>query len=271
METLGIILLVTGGICILIGFFVQGQEGNQDDYAKRYARPLKYAAHTSSNRWLRSSSPTPPPRRDIKKQTTSPDEGGWKEPMKGKPGDLANSEIGQMITYRHPQRGVLQMEVLGTIKYVELWQKQKSPTEPWVPTGNVFSAHWLGNDTLFYEWKGLLFALDQFEAVNDAEIKRTFLEPARRFGQSDETADVSFAYPPGSWKITDIGKFRVREAQGEGLRLRNSALGRFIHAEGGTGLENRVLVVEDYQEGGGGYDTIWRGWHITWDDMLEIK
>jgi hypothetical protein len=31
------------------------------------------------------------------------------------------------------------------------------------------------------------------------------------------------------------------------------------------------LVVEDYQEGGGGKDTAWRGWQITWDEILEIQ
>jgi hypothetical protein len=32
-----------------------------------------------------------------------------------------------------------------------------------------------------------------------------------------------------------------------------------------------VLVVEDYQEGGGGQDTAWHGWQITWDDIKAVR
>ena len=193
-----------------------------------------------------------------------------REPTSGKPGEFAQARVGQTITYQHPERGGLTGKILGTIKYVELWQRRKAPNEPWVPTGNVFTAHWLG-DTLLYEWKGGIWLLDSYDQLTDAEIKSTFLPPAQRFGQSDEKEAVSFAYPPASWTITDIGKFQVDRAEGQGLRLSAGALGRFIHSQGNTGNEGRALVVEDYQEGAGGQDTAWMGWKITWEDILSIK
>jgi len=35
-------------------------------------------------------------------------------------------------------------------------------------------------------------------------------------------------------------------------------IGRFIHAS----HQNRILVVEDYQSGGAGQDTLWTGYQI---------
>jgi hypothetical protein len=112
--------------------------------------------------------------------------------------------------------------------------------------------------------------LDASDPITDAEIKRTFLPAAHKFGESDETAAVNLAYPPGSWRITDIGKFDVSGAEGSGLRLSAGATGRFIHAAGDTGLEDRALVVEDYLEGAGGQDTVWKGWKIDWTSIMEI-
>lgn len=187
----------------------------------------------------------------------------------GKAGQFAQAALGDKITYNHPERGGLTGVILGTVEYVELWQKRKAPDEPWVPTGNVFTAHWLG-DTLLYAWKGKLWLLDSYEHLTDTDIQRTFLPPAREFGQSNETAVVTFAYPPGTWTVMDIGKFRVQRAEGQGLRLSAGAVGRFIHCRGGTGLEGRAMVVEDYQEGGGGMDTAWQGWQVTWEDLSNL-
>ena len=53
-----------------------------------------------------------------------------------------------------------------------------------------------------------------YDMLTDAEIKTHFLPSAQAFGRSDETADISFAYPPASWRVTDIGKFRVESAEG---------------------------------------------------------
>lgn len=188
----------------------------------------------------------------------------------GGPAGFSRARPGASVEFRHPENGPQRSVIRGTIRYVELWQRRSHPSEPWVPTGNRFTAHWTG-EALLYAWKGDLWLLDRFEQISDAEIKQHFAGPARRFGASDETARVNFAYPPGSWLITDIGKFRVEATWGEGLRLTPGANGRFIHAGGGTGLEGRALVVEDYLEGHGGHDTVWRGWKIEWDDLLQIE
>ena len=183
----------------------------------------------------------------------------------GKAGEFAQARLGQTITYKHPRRGGLTGNILGTVQYAEMWQRRKAPDEPWVPTGNVFTAHWLG-DTLLYEWKASISLLDSYDMLTDAEITPPFVPSARALVRSDETADTSFAYPPASWRVTDIGKFRVESAEGQGLRLQNGAVGRFIHARGNTGNEGQALVVEDYLEGGGGQDTAWIGWSIAWED-----
>jgi hypothetical protein len=190
--------------------------------------------------------------------------------MSGIQGEFSGAGLGRAITYHHPDRGDRVGRILGTVKYAELWQRRKAPEEPWVPTGNVFTAHWLG-DTLLYEWKSGVYLLDGYDQLTDAEIKEHILPHAKAFGESDEKADVNFAYPPASWKVTDIGKFRVDSATGQGLRLGAGAIGRFLHARGNTGYEGRMLVVEDYLEGGGGQDTAWHGWGITWDDIKAVQ
>jgi len=191
-------------------------------------------------------------------------------PLSGKPGQFGAARPGGRLTYKHPQRGSLSASILGTIHYAELWQHTKAASEPWVPTGNIFTAHWLG-DTLLYHWKDRLYLLDSYDLISDAEIAQQILPAAKQFGASDETAEVSFAYPPASWTVTDIGKFRVESVEGSGLRMQAGAVGRFLHARGGSGNEGAALVVEDYQEGGGGQDTAWRGWSISWDDLESVK
>jgi hypothetical protein len=184
----------------------------------------------------------------------------------GKQGDFQRARIGQTITVNHPQRGAITGKILATIRYTELWQRVKSSSEPWVPTGNQFTAHWLGNFML-YEWKENFWLLDQYDPLTDKDIATNFMPYAKRFGESNESADVYFAYPPASWKVTDIGKFSVQSAEGTGLRLTKGAVGRFIHASGDGG---RALVVEDYQSGQGGQDTAWIGYQITWEDIQKI-
>jgi hypothetical protein len=183
--------------------------------------------------------------------------------------EFQHAGLGATVRYRHPERGELAGRISGTIEYAELWQRRRGAQEPWVATGNIFPAHWLG-DTLLYSWKGVLWLLDSYDPLSDADIQRHFLPHAQTFARSDQTAEVFFAYPPASWKMTDIGKFEVRRADGQGLRLQPGAFGRFIHAQGNTGNEGRALVVEDYQEGSGGMDTAWLGWKISWDDMIDI-
>lgn len=227
---------------------------------------LGFSLMRRSGRLPPDAPPPPAPRRAAAPSGGKP----MAKPVSGKPGTFASARPGQKITYNHPQRGGLTGVVLGTVEYIELWQRRKSPSEPWVPTGNRFFAHWLG-DTLLYQWKERLFLLDSYDAITDAEIAQQILPSAKAFGQSDETAEVSFAYPPASWTIFDIGKFRVERAEGTGLRLNAGAEGRFLHARGGSGNEGQVLVVEDYLEGGGGQDTVWRGWQLTWDDLTSIR
>lgn len=192
------------------------------------------------------------------------------EQADGPAGDFDAARPGAGITVQHPERGAIHGRVIGTIRYQELWQRRKASGEPWVHTGNSFTAHWLG-DMLLYAWKGSLWILDAFDLVTDVQIKQTFLPAAQRFGQSDETADTHFAYPPGSWRITDIGKFRVSEAHGTGLRLAAGAEGRFLHAEGDSGLAGQALVIEDYLEGAGGEDTVWRGWKTDWSAIIRVE
>ncbi len=177
-----------------------------------------------------------------------------------------NARLGQTVVVNHPQRGPLTGQSLGVIRYIELWQRVTSPSEPWVPTGNQYAAHWMGN-WMLYEWQGRLYLLDEAVALSDQEIQQQFLPYAKQFAQSNQTAKITFAWPPATWTIADIGKFRVERAEGQGLRLTQGAEGRFIHA---TGADNRALVVEDYQSGGGGQDTAWIGWQIDWEAISRI-
>jgi hypothetical protein len=178
---------------------------------------------------------------------------------------FANARLGQTITAQHPQRGPLTGQILGTIHYTELWQRS-GPSSAWEPTGNTFTAHWLGN-WMLYEWRGRLYLLDEAVALSDQEVQQNFLPYAKQFAQSNQTAKVTFAWPPASWTIADIGKFRVTRAEGQGLRLNVGAEGRFIHA---TGAEQRALIVEDYQSGSGGQDTAWIGWQVDWSAVTSI-
>jgi hypothetical protein len=149
--------------------------------------------------------------------------------------------------------------------YEELWQETRSG--PWVPTGNAFAGFRLEGNCFLLNWQNRLYLLDESQAISDADIRRDFAPYAHRFGQSDQTATVIFEYPPGRWRIDDIGKFRVRIVEGEGIGFRPGAMGRFIHASGEGG---RALVVEDYESGGGGQDTVWRGYQIQEKDVQRL-
>jgi hypothetical protein len=220
---------------------------------QRLARPAT-AVSTRKNR--------PPKQRRVMPEVNP----GGTAMASGIRGDFQRAGIGQDITVNHPRRGPITGKIIGSIRYTELWQRVKSPSEPWAPTGNQYTAHWLGN-FMIYEWKEGLFLLDEYEALTDKDIATHFAPYAKRYGESNETADVYFAFPPASWKITDIGKFNVASVEGSGLRLNQNATGRFIHASGDGG---RALVVEDYQSGSGGQDTAWIGYSITWDEVKKI-
>lgn len=174
---------------------------------------------------------------------------------------------GQTAAFRHPKRGELTAQILGVIHYTELWQTAQGANAPWVPTGNTFLALWMG-DYMLYEWQGRLYLFDEGQDLTDQQINTSFLPYARQFAQSNQTARVTFAWPPLTWTVVDIGRFAVARAEGAGLRLSVGAQGRFIHA---AGEDNRVLVVEDYQSGGGGQDTVWLGWQINWDAITALR
>jgi hypothetical protein len=242
ISILGFILLAAGGVCFWIGQMLRKQQPGQNvsGFMRRTAPARSVAAFARPA------------------QADSIERAG-----DDKRGRFHAARIGQFITALHPVNGQFTKKIVGSIEYDELWQRRKDPSEPWVPTGNQFVAHWLG-DLLIYEWKEQLFLLDQFDALTDQAVAQNFLPYAKKFGASDETATVQFTYPPATWIITDIGKFRVASANGPGLRLSAGAIGRFIHA---SGYDNRALVVEDYQSGGGGQDTAWIGYSIKWDDV----
>jgi hypothetical protein len=242
LSTLGLIVLAFGGVCFWIGLVLRDQQHQQP-----------YQAHLK--RQASQSRPSTERQAAIAQDRLNM-------------GDDARSRfhaahVGQYVTALHPVNGQFTKKIAASIKYDELWQRRKDPSEPWVPTGNQFTAHWLG-DMLIYEWKEQLFLLDQFDALTDQAVAQNFLPYAKQFGASDETATVQFTYPPATWTITDIGKFRVASVEGDGLRLSASAIGRFIHA---SAYDKRALVVEDYQSGGGGQDTAWIGYSINWVDV----
>jgi hypothetical protein len=173
-------------------------------------------------------------------------------------------QVNQRIYVQHAVKGELMAHILGRIVYSELWQQRRGPQSPWVPTGNVYLGFWLEGGMFLLHWQNRVYLFDEMVELSDADIQRDFMPHAREFAQSDQTADVYFAYPPAMWHIDDIGKFRVDQAEGEGLRFRPGAVGRFIHASGDSG---RALVVEDYEGGGGGQDTAWIGYQIKEEEV----
>jgi hypothetical protein len=180
---------------------------------------------------------------------------------------LSHIQVGQRIRVKHPQQGELSVYVMGHTLFDELWQTRRGAQSPWVPTGNTFSAFWLETNLLLLNWQNRYYLLDELTVTSDSEIGRDFAPHARKFAQSDQTAEVLFAYPPGSWRMIDIGKFRVSRVEGEGMRQRPGGVGRFIHAHG-SGREagvQRGLVVEDYE--GGGEDVVWVGYLIEATDI----
>lgn len=172
-------------------------------------------------------------------------------------------KVGDRLFVPHPQRGEWMAHVLGRVVFAELWQLRRGPQEPWVPTGSAFAGFWLEGGLYLLDWQNRTYLLDEAVELSDADIQQQFAPYARKFAASDQTESVYFAYPPAMWHIDDIGKFRVEQVAGEGLRVRPGAVGRFIHAGGDS---NRALVVEDYEGGGG--DMAWIGYQI---DAEEVR
>jgi hypothetical protein len=182
--------------------------------------------------------------------------------MSSAPQKLDWLKVGQRIRVPHPVKGELTEHVLGRIVYVELWQTSRGPQNPWVPTGNQFAGFWLDGEMLLLNWQNRFYLLDEHNEVSDADIQRDFAPHARKFAQSDQTADVYFAYPPASWHIDDIGKFQVGAMEGAALNVRPGAVGRFVHASGDS---DRALVLDDFESGG--QDMVWIGYKLKEEDI----
>jgi hypothetical protein len=186
--------------------------------------------------------------------------------MTSTPQKLKWVQIGQRIFVNHAVRGEIMAHVLGRIVYAELWQRGRGPQVPWTPTGNAFLGFWLEGGMFLLNWQNRFYLFDEMVELSDADIQTQFAPFAKQFAQSDQKGDVYFAYPPAMWHIDDIGKFRVEQVDGEGLRFRPGAVGRFIHASGDA---SRALVVEDYEGGGGGQDTAWVGFTLTEEQIRK--
>lgn len=172
--------------------------------------------------------------------------------------------VGNRVRITHPTRGELTLHVLGRVRFSELWQQRRGADVPWVSTGHDYFGYWCEQDILLLNWQTRYYVLDERDMISDVEIQRHFAERAREFGQSDQKADVYVAYPPTSWHLDDIGRFKVVEISGQVPRFVQGAEGRFIH---GSSSDGRALAVEDYIAGGG-QDSAWIGVVI---DAADVK
>ena len=180
-----------------------------------------------------------------------------------RPEKWSDVEVGQAVTVKHPKQGEMNLSVKNRIYYGELWQAQMRPNVPWTLTGAYYVGLGLDEDLMLMNWQSHLYLLDARKPLNDMSINRDFAPYARQFAASNQTAKVSFPYQNETWRMEDIGRFRVEYAEGDGIRVSPGAVGRFIHASD----KNKVLVVEDYQTGGSGLDTLWTGYEIGEQDI----
>ncbi len=181
-----------------------------------------------------------------------------------KPNKWGEVEIGQSIQMMQPSTGKkLIAQVVRRIYYGELWQTQMRPHVPWTLTGGYFVGLGLENNLYLLNWQSRFYLLDSRTPLTDMEITRDFAPYARKFAASNQTASVFFEYKGTDWRIDDIGRFRIEFADGEGTQVGSGAVGRFIDASNA----NRVLIIEDYQSGGSGLDTLWQGYRIEEKDI----
>ena len=179
------------------------------------------------------------------------------------PANFGDVQVGQSIRVAHPKQGSLTINVQERLYYGELWQKQIRPDVPWTLTGNYYVGLTLDQGLFLLNWQSRFFLLDSHTPITDMDINRDFAPYARQFASSNQTANVYFKHDGTKWHIDDIGRFRIEYSDGDKPRVSPNAIGRFIHASN----KNQVLVVEDYQSGGGGQDTAWVGWKIEWKDV----
>jgi hypothetical protein len=180
-----------------------------------------------------------------------------------RPVKFGEVEVDAMLRITHPTQGQLNLRVHSRIYYGELWQERTGPNVPWTLTGNYYVGLGLEGSFFLQNWQGRYYLLDSRKPLTDMDINRDFAMHARKFAASNQTARVQFWHDNSAWVIEDIGRFRVELADGEGLQVAAGAVGRFIHA----GNEQRALVVEDYQSGGSGRDTLWQGFKLEEKDI----
>jgi len=181
-------------------------------------------------------------------------------PRPEKWGDI---EIGQAVQINHPQKGMMSLSVMHRIFYGELWQAQMKPDIPWTLTGAYYVGIGLSENIFLINWQARFYLLDLHQPLTDMSINRYFAPSARKFAASNQTQSVSFAFQETIWNMVDIGRYRIEFAEGDGIRVSPGAVGRFIHAKS----NNKAIVVEDYQTGGSGLDTLWMGYQIKEEDL----
>ncbi len=180
------------------------------------------------------------------------------------PAKLSALAINQSVRINHPQKGEQPYRLRGCLLYTELWQATRGPSIPWTPTGNYYAGFALEPHGYLLNWQERYYLLEEQRTLTDMDINRDFMPFARQFSQSNQTAQVQIPYAGKRWQIVDIGRFAIEFSEGEGLHLRNGAIGRFVHAASG----NQALVLEDFQSGGsGGQDTLWLGFQIQETDI----
>jgi hypothetical protein len=180
------------------------------------------------------------------------------------PANFGDVQVGQSVRVTHPKQGELTLTVRRRLYYGELWQEHSGSSVPWTTTGAYFVGLTLDRDLFLLNWQSRFFLLESHSPLSDMDINRDFAPYARQFAASNQTADVRFRYANATWKIDDIGKFRIEYCDGEGAQVSPGSVGRFIHASSG----DQALVVEDYQSSGsGGLDTLWRGTKIQQSDI----
>lgn len=179
------------------------------------------------------------------------------------PETWADVEIGQNIRIIRVGKLEINAEVVQRVYYAELWQEKMKTDVPWTLTGSYYVGLELNNDMLLLNWQSRYYLLDQRSPLTDMDINRDFAQYARKFAASNQTASITFDRDGIRWKIFDIGRFRIEFTEGEGLKVSPGSVGRFIHAKS----DNQVLIVEDFQSGGSGCDTLLTGVELTAKDI----
>jgi hypothetical protein len=196
--------------------------------------------------WRSPSQPAPNPAGN---STLAPHREENQEPFQ-KPGIWPATDI-----FQHPERRLMAYMLAASFiqSFQHIW-----PAEP-LATAGTFLGFWL-------KWE-IAPSEPLYLRHESIYLMPTSRRIRRLPGNSPRGPRPVFLYPPAMWKIDDIGKFRVDETEGEGLRFQPGATGRFIHSSGDSG---RALVVEDYEGGDGGQDTAWIGYQVQEEGIKPV-